>query len=502
MSSVAPPALACDTRAWEPVIGLEVHAQLKTETKLFCGCRTNFGAPPNSHVCPVCLGLPGSLPVLNGSAFEFALQAALALHCQIAPFTKWDRKNYYYPDLPKNYQISQYDLPFATRGWLEFARPGGGTQRIGITRVHLEEDAGKLLHDESGAGGESGVDLNRAGTPLIEIVSEPELRTPAEARAYMEALAHSLEYLGVCDCNMQEGSLRCDANVSIRPPGQAAFNTRREIKNMNSFRYVEAAIEAEIAEQRGIYARGEQVAQSTRLFNGQTGEIRTMRSKEEAHDYRYFPEPDLPQVTLTAAQIEAARAQLAELPDARLRRYTEVLKLDAKEARVLVEHKEMGDYVEAMHKEGTPIKIATNWIVSDIQGKLKESGLTLATSGIGPLQMTQMVQLITIGKINRATAKEVVFPAMLASGGKKSAAEIVQEQGLGQVSDSAAIEKTLDEVLAKSEKLVQDYAGGKDAALNAIFGACMKAFQGKGNPAVIRPLLEEKAKALREARKG
>jgi aspartyl-tRNA(Asn)/glutamyl-tRNA(Gln) amidotransferase subunit B len=358
-----PDAMPAAVAEWETVIGLEVHAQLKTETKMFCGCKTSFGDPPNTHVCPVCLGLPGSLPVPNGKAFRMAVKAALALHCEIAGFTKADRKNYYYPDLPKNYQISQYDLPFATKGWLEITLPDAAPRRIGITRVHLEEDAGKLVHDETGGGGGSGVDLNRAGTPLIEIVSEPDLRSPAEARAYMEALAQVLLYLDVCDCSMQEGSLRCDANVSIRPQGQREFNTRREIKNMNSFRFVEMAIETEVREQRGIYESGGSVEQSTRLFDGQTGEIRTMRTKEQAQDYRYFPEPDLPPITLTPALIEEIRASIGEMPEARLRRYQEELKLNAYDAGVLVEHKPLGDYLEQLMAAGVAAKAAAHWII-------------------------------------------------------------------------------------------------------------------------------------------
>jgi len=493
-------SVAIDTRNWVPVMGLEVHAQLLTNTKLFCGCPTGFGKAPNTQVCPVCLGLPGSLPVMNGKAFEFALKAALALNCKIAAFTKWDRKNYYYPDLPKNYQISQFDLPFATQGYLDID-VAGRSKRIGITRVHVEEDAGKLLHDESGAGGESGVDLNRAGTPLIEIVSEPDLRTPAEARAYMGKLAQLLEYLGVCDGNMQEGSLRCDANVSIRENDFAPFRTRREIKNMNSFRFVEAAITREIEEQKEIYANGGTVTQSTRLFNGQTGEIRTMRSKEEASDYRYFPEPDLPPVRLTAAYIERAKSGLAELPDARLTRYLEQLKLNEKDADVLVEHKELGDYFEEMLKHGVPAKAAANWIMSDAQGLLKDRHKTLATCGISPARMAELLNLIEGGTLSRATAKEKVFPAMLDSEGKKNAADLVQEQGLAQVSDSSAIAARIDEVLKSPgcQKLLQDYLSGKDVVVNAIFGQCMKAFQGQGNPGVIRLQLEEKLRTLKGA---
>ncbi len=485
---------AVELDLWETVIGLEVHSQMRTETKLFCGCRARFGDPPNTNVCPVCLGLPGSLPVMNEKAFHFALKAALALNCQIAPFTKQDRKNYYYPDLPKNYQISQYDLPFATRGWLDIDIEGR-MRRIGITRVHIEEDAGKLVHDETGVGGDSGVDLNRAGTPLIEIVSEPDLRSAAEARAYMEALAKILEYLEVCDCNMQEGSLRCDANVSIRPVGQKTLNTRREIKNMNSFRFVEAAIEAEIADQKRIYAAGGSVVQSTRLFNGQSGEIRTMRTKEDAQDYRYFPEPDLPPIGISEALIARARGGIGESAAGRQARYCSELKLKAKDAEVLTEHKALGDFFEQLLKAGAEASLAANWMISDAQGVLREQGASIERCGVSPRQIVGLLKLLQDGAINRGIANEKVFPAMLKTG--KDAEVIVKEQGLAQISDMNAIESTVDVVIANEAKLVADYVAGKDAVLNAIFGRCMKALKGQGNPKVIRPILEAKLKALR-----
>jgi aspartyl-tRNA(Asn)/glutamyl-tRNA(Gln) amidotransferase subunit B len=480
---------------WEPVIGLEVHAQLKTESKMFCGCGTKFGEPPNTQVCPVCLGLPGSLPVPNELAFDFALKTALALNCEVANFTKFDRKNYYYPDLPKNYQISQYDLPFCKKGWLDITI-AGQTRRIGITRVHMEEDAGKLVHFD----GSSGVDLNRTGTPLIEIVSEPDLRSAAEARAYMEALAQILEYIGVCDCNMQEGSLRCDANVSVRPRGQTAFNTRREIKNMNSFRFVEQAVLTEIAEQLAIYERGGKVSQETRLFHGDTGEIKTMRSKEEAHDYRYFPEPDLPPITVTAAMLDAVRSVKRELPEQRRARYLEQHKLSPYDAGVLTDNKPMGDFFEELLKLGVAPKSAANWLASDLRGILNEWRLAIDTCGVSPAAVVELIALVeTEKKINRAAAKEIVFPKMLET--KKSAGDIAKEENLLIVADTGATEQVVDGVLAKFPKLVADYVGGKDAVINAIFGKCMAEFKGKGNPAVIRPLLEKKLKALREAPK-
>jgi aspartyl-tRNA(Asn)/glutamyl-tRNA(Gln) amidotransferase subunit B len=479
---------------YEIVIGLEVHAQLKTNTKMFCSCATSFGEPPNTQVCPVCLGLPGSLPVPNAQAFEFALKTALALHCNIAGFTKFDRKNYYYPDLPKNYQISQHDLPFSEHGYLDI-QVDGKPLRIGITRVHMEEDAGKLMHASDGGG--SGVDLNRAGTPLVEIVSEPDLRSAAEARAYMEALAHILEFIGVCDCNMQEGSLRCDANVSIRPRGQKEFNTRREIKNMNSFRYVEAAINLEVAEQKAIYESGGTVCQETRLFNGDTGRIKTMRSKEDKNDYRYFPEPDLPPITITPAMIDAVRRKQEELPEARKQRYINELKLSEYDAKVLTDFKPMGDYFESVLKLGVAPKIAANWITSDLQGILKERGQTIDTCGIGPAAIVELINLVEKDKkINRAAAKEVVFIKMLET--KKPAAQIAQDENLLLVADTGATEKIIDEVLAKFPKLVADYVGGKDVVVNAIFGKCMAEFKGKGDPGTIRPMLEKKLQAMRK----
>ncbi len=477
---------------YEPVIGLEVHAQLKTRTKMFCGCPTSFGAPPNTLVCPVCLGLPGSLPTPNAQAFELALKAALALHCDVAPFTKFDRKNYYYPDLPKNYQISQYDLPFSRNGHLDITI-ADKAKRIGITRIHIEEDAGKLIHFENS----SGVDLNRAGTPLLEIVSEPEMRAASEARAYMEALAHILEFLGVCDCNMQESSLRCDANVSLRPKGQEKFNTRREIKNMNSFRFVEQAILAEIAEQKAIYDGGGRVSQETRLFDGQTGVIRTMRTKEEAQDYRYFPEPDLPPITITPEMLHAIRGRQEELPEARKKRYMDDLLLSAYDAKVLTDYKPMGDYFEAVLEKGVAPKIAANWISSDLQGILKERKLTIDACGIEPAAIVELIELVEKHKkINRAAAKEIIFPKMLET--KKSALVIAQQENLLITAGAAETEKIIGEVLARFPKLLADYASGKDAVLNAIFGKCMAEFKGKGDPALIRPLLEKKLKALRE----
>jgi aspartyl-tRNA(Asn)/glutamyl-tRNA(Gln) amidotransferase subunit B len=371
----------------------------------------------------------------------------------------------------------------------------GQVKRIGITRIHMEEDAGKLVHSENGDC--SGVDLNRAGTPLIEIVSEPDLRTAEEARIYMEALAHILEFIGVCDCNMQEGSLRCDANISIRPRGQEKFNTRREIKNMNSFRFVEQAILTEIEEQKAIYAAGGTVHQETRLFNGQTGEIRTMRSKEDAHDYRYFPEPDLPPIRITAEMLNAARSKQDELPEQRRKRYIDDFKLSEYDAGVLTADRAMGNYFEEVIRLGVGPKSAANWIMADLTGILNERKVTLDTCGVSPKNVAELILLVEKDKkLNRIAAKEIVFIKMLET--QKSAAQIAQEENLLVVSDSGATEKIVDEVIAKSAKFVDDYIKGKDAVLNAIFGVCMKEFKGKGDPTVIRSVLEQKLKTLRE----
>ena len=486
---------------FEAVIGLEVHCQLSTESKIFCSCRARLeggksvaDVAANSNTCPICTAQPGSLPVLNRKVVEYAVKAGLATHCTIAKKNVLARKNYFYPDLPKGYQISQYEQPICENGYLEI-ETSKGSKRITIQRIHMEEDAGKLVHSDDGTG--SGVDLNRAGTPLLEIVSEPDIRTAAEARAYMEKLAHILEFTGVCDCNMQEGSLRCDANVSVRPPDQEKFNTRREIKNMNSFRFVEAAIITEIAEQKSIYASGGTVHQETRLFNGQTGEIRTMRTKEDAQDYRYFPEPDLPPITITPEMIAALKGNREELPEERKKRYVEQYKLSEYDAMVLTNDKGMGDYFEAALKLGVAPKVAANWITADLQGILKERNLTIDTCGIAPPEVVELIDLVEKHKkVNRTAAKEVIFPKMLDT--KNSALRIATDENLIIVADTGATEKIIDEVLAKSAKFVADYVAGKDAVVNAIFGACMKEFKGKGDPAVIRPMLEKKLKALRE----
>lgn len=476
---------------YEAVIGLEVHVQLRTETKMFCGCPNRFGAPPNTQVCPVCLGLPGSLPVLNRRAFEFALRAALALDCEIVPFTKFDRKNYYYPDLPRGYQISQYDLPYSKNGRLEFTVPDAGTVEAGITRIHMEDDAGKLVHDADGGG--AGVDLNRAGTPLLEIVGEPDLRSPAQARAYMEELAHLLAYLGVSDCNMQEGSLRCDANVSVRPVGEEELNPRREIKNMNSFRFVEQAVAREIGEQIAVYESGGRVEQTTCLFDSKTGEVRPMRTKEDAQDYRYFPEPDLPPLTISAADIEAARAEVCELPRARRKRFVELLGLSDYDAGVLTAVKARADVFEELTAAGLPPKTAANWLTVDLQAALKEAGLSPEDCGVPSKEIAALVELVQKGTINRATAKDKVWPEMLKT--KQTAAELVKERGLAQVSDTGAIAGVVEEVIAGNPKQSADYKSGRTAVFNWFFGQCMRRLKGQAKPDLVREELKKRLDA-------
>ncbi|MCX7804818.1 MAG: Asp-tRNA(Asn)/Glu-tRNA(Gln) amidotransferase subunit GatB [Planctomycetota bacterium] len=475
---------------YEAVIGLEIHVQLRTKTKLFCGCRVVFGAPPNTNVCPVCLGLPGALPVPNGAALELAIRAALALGCRIAPVTKFDRKNYCYPDLPKNYQISQYDTPLATGGYLDIAADGM-EKRVGITRVHLEEDAGKLLHDESGRGGCSLVDLNRAGVPLLEIVSGPDMRSPEEARAYMEALAEIMEHIGASDCNMQEGNLRCDANVSIRPRGAAALGIKTEIKNLNSFRFVEQALRYEIKRQVGTVSSGGRLVQETRLFDPDAGETRPLRSKESAHDYRYFPDPDLPPIAITEERIESIRATVGELPRARRARYVSAMGLSAYEADVLVRSRAAADYFEALVAAGVAPKPAANWMLNDVQAALKAAGLdSIEKSAAPPERMAEMIKLVESGAVGRGPAKEVLLPELLARGADPM--EVAKSRDLLRSTDAGAVERAVEVVVAANPKQVAEYRGGKAATFNWLLGQAMKALRGKGDPKAVREALLRK----------
>ena len=471
---------------YETVIGLEVHAQLKTETKIFCGCSTAFGAPPNTHVCPVCLGMPGVLPVLNRKVVEYTLRMALATGCRIAATSRFARKNYFYPDLPKGYQISQYELPIAEHGHVEIT-VDGTTRRIGITRIHMEEDAGKLNHDPTRPI--SRVDLNRTGVPLIEIVSEPDLRSPEEAGAYLRKLRTILRYLDISDGNMEEGSFRCDANVSIRPQGQEALGTRTELKNINSFRFVEKALHYEIERHREVLADGGRVIQETRLWDEQKNRTYSMRGKEEAHDYRYFPDPDLLPLVIDDAWIEAVRQSLPELPDERCRRYVGDFGLTDYDADVLTASRELADYFERCVAAGAAAKPAANWIMVNLLGRLNAEGLSIEAAPVSPESLAELLGLIDDGTISGKIAKSV-FDEMAAGG--KSAGDIVKDKGLVQVSDAGALEPVIEKILADNPGQVADYRAGKTKVFGFFVGQVMKATRGQANPQVVNEMLKKR----------
>ena len=473
---------------WEPVIGLEIHAQLATRAKIFSGASTAFGAEPNTQACAIDLGLPGVLPVLNRGVVEMALKLGLAIGAQVARRSVFARKNYFYPDLPKGYQISQFELPVVARGHLDIDLEDGTTKRIGITRAHLEEDAGKSLHEDF--HGMSGIDLNRAGTPLLEIVSEPDLRSPREAVAYMKRLHALVRYLEICDGNMQEGSFRCDANVSVRPRGQAAFGTRAEIKNLNSFRFVERAIQYEIERQTALIEAGGKVKQETRLFDPDRNETRPMRSKEEANDYRYFPDPDLLPLEIDEALVEAVRATLPELPDAKKARFVADFGLSPYDAGVLTATREMADYYEAtVRAAGGEPKLCTNWVMGELSAALNKSNLEVSESPVSPAMLGGMVRRLVDGTITGKIAKEV-FEAMWSGEGDADA--IIERRGLRQVSDSGAIEKLVDAVMAANPEQVAGYRAGKEKLLGFFVGQVMKASSGKANPAQLNEILKRK----------
>ncbi|MBI2871515.1 MAG: Asp-tRNA(Asn)/Glu-tRNA(Gln) amidotransferase subunit GatB [Candidatus Omnitrophica bacterium] len=467
---------------YETVIGLEVHVQLLTRSKLFCGCSTLFGAQPNSQTCPVCLGLPGSLPVLNREAFRKAVKVGLALHGEISQVAKFDRKNYFYPDLPKNYQISQYDLPIARGGWLDVGFEGG-PKRVRITRAHLEEDAGKLMH--VGKGG-SRVDFNRTGTPLLEIVSEPDISSPQEAALYLSELKAILLYLEVSDCNMEEGSLRCDANISVRRPGSKELGVKSELKNMNSFKAVERALEFEVSRHRRVLEEGGRLIQETRLWDERQAVTQPMRSKEEAHDYRYFPEPDLVPFRISQAEVDEIRSSLGELPRERLNRFQTEYELSAYDAGVLVSDKALSEFFEAVCRAVPRPKQVANWLTGPVLSEMNARHKTIRELGLKPEALAKLLMRIEDRTLTNTMAKEIL-PALIDSG--KDPDEVVRGKGLKQVSDAGALEPVVEQVIRKNGQSVQDFLSGKERALGFLVGQVMKETGGKANPALAHQLL-------------
>ncbi len=471
---------------YEAVIGLEVHAQLQTKTKIFCGCETKFGEDANTRTCPVCIGMPGVLPVLNRKAVEYIVKTGLATHGTVSPSSRFARKNYFYPDLPKGYQISQYELPIIEGGYVELVIDGN-VKRIGITRIHLEEDAGKNLHQS--AGNASLVDLNRAGTPLMEIVSEPDIRTAEEASEYLKKLRSILRYIEVSDADMEKGNFRCDANVSIRPVGVKEFGTRAEIKNVNSFKFVQKAIEYELKRQAQILDEGGRVVQETRLFDSTKGVTFPMRSKEEAHDYRYFPEPDLVPIKISAETIEELRKSIPELPDAKRERFARDYGLPEYDADMLTQSRAMANYFEEATRLSNQPKTVSNWMMGELMRLLNADGKELEDSPIRPDRLAGLIRMIDNGVISIKIAK-TVFEEMYRNG--KDAEAVVQEQGLVQVSDTGAIETIIDEVIKANPGQAAEYKAGKDKLFGFFVGQVMKASKGKANPDVVNQLLKKK----------
>ena len=474
---------------YEVVIGLEVHVQLKTQSKIFCSCSTEFGKPPNSNTCPICLGMPGVLPVLNKKVVEYAIKACLATHCEVQTTSRFARKNYFYPDLPKGYQITQFELPIGLNGCINI-QTNGTPKKIGLTRIHLEEDAGKSIHGENlGSPGRSYVDYNRTGVPLIEIVSEPDLRSPVEAREYLVQLKAILDYAEVSDVNMEEGSLRCDANVSLRPVGQKEFGTRTELKNINSFKFVQKALEYEIERQAKVLDQGDTIVQETRLYDSDKGITFPMRSKEEAHDYRYFPEPDLVPTVCDEAWISAIQQSLPEMPEQKQNRFVSEYEIPEYDAGVLTTSKPLADYFETSVKLFDQPKTISNWIMGDLLRELKNDNKEIDDCPVSPEQLIDLLKLIDDGTISGKMAK-TVFEEMYQSG--KPAAGIVKEKGLTQISDESALLKIVEEVIAANPGQATDFKNGKDKLMGFFVGQVMKASKGQANPALVNKLLKEK----------
>jgi aspartyl-tRNA(Asn)/glutamyl-tRNA(Gln) amidotransferase subunit B len=471
---------------FESVIGLEVHAQLKTKTKIFCGCSTAFGAPPNTHTCPVCLGMPGVLPVLNQKVVDYTLRMAIATHCEISRESRFARKNYFYPDLPKGYQISQYELPIAEHGYVD-VMVNDSLQRIGITRIHMEEDAGKLGHDPDRPV--SMVDFNRTGVPLIEIVSEPDIRSPQAAGAYLRQLRSIVRYLGICDGNLEEGSFRCDANVSIRPQGDAKLGTRTELKNLNSFKHVEKALLYEISRQKEVLLDGGRIVQETRLWDPDKNKTASMRGKEEAHDYRYFPDPDLLPLVIDADWIEGIKKSLPELPDQKKKRFMDQFELPSYDADLLTSDRELADYFEDCVRIFQQPKTVSNWVMGSLLGMLNATDKTIEKSPVSPNNLAALLELIEAGVISGKIAK-TVFDEMAQTG--KPARKIVEEKGLVQITDTDAIDDAISKVIADNPAEVEAYKNGKTKLMGFFVGQVMRETRGKANPKLVNEILKKK----------
>jgi aspartyl-tRNA(Asn)/glutamyl-tRNA(Gln) amidotransferase subunit B len=488
MASVANVASPDQIAKYEPVIGLEVHVQLGTRTKIFCGCPTGFGAPPNTNVCPTCLGLPGALPVLNRAAVEMAVKAALALHCRVNATSRFARKNYFYPDLPKGYQISQYELPVAEHGWVEIEG-----RRVGITRVHMEDDAGKSMHEGfRDSDRYTYVDLNRTGTPLIEIVTEPDMRSSSEAYAFLTELKQAMQYIGVSACDMEKGQLRCDANVSVRLKGAEKLGTKAEVKNLNSFRFLKQALDYEIARQVALIESGGRVEQETRLYDPDRDETFGMRSKEHAHDYRYFPEPDLVPLRISDEWMAQIKSEMVELPADRRARFVHEYGLREYDAQVLTATRELSDYFEAAAKASGDPRAAANWVMGDLAAALNAGGKDIADSPVTPERLGELIALVGQGELTGKLAKDV-FARMLETGDPPRV--IMEREGLKAMSDSGELEKIIDEIIAKNPKQVEQYRGGKTTVLAFFVGQVMKATRGQANPQTAGEIIASKLSA-------